>query len=104
MHGVLLRSDYYEASAPPDGPQPATGLPLAEMDARRLGRPRAVPTFTTESIKEGGVHLYPDSIATATPQAFTVTSPPDTLTGFGVEIARSAVDLTRCAPARIRQI
>ncbi|HWJ51870.1 MAG TPA: hypothetical protein VNT24_00665 [Propionibacteriaceae bacterium] len=52
MYGVLLRSDYYEASAPPDGPQPATGLPSGELAARRLGRPRVVPTFTTKSIKE----------------------------------------------------
>jgi hypothetical protein len=36
-----------------------------------------VPTFTTESIDEGGAHLYPDSIATATPQTFTAASPPD---------------------------
>jgi len=27
MHVPLARSDYYEASAPPDGPQPATDLP-----------------------------------------------------------------------------
>jgi hypothetical protein len=43
-----------------------------------------VPTFTTKSIKERGAHLYPGSIATTTPQAFTAASPPDTLTGFGV--------------------
>jgi hypothetical protein len=36
-----------------------------------------VPTFTTESIDEGGAHLYPDSIATATPRTFTMASPPD---------------------------
>jgi hypothetical protein len=36
-----------------------------------------VPTFTTESIDEGGAHLDPDSIATATPRPFTVASPPD---------------------------
>ena len=43
-----------------------------------------VPTFTTESINEGGVHLDPDSIATPTPQPFGVASPPDRSTGFGV--------------------
>jgi hypothetical protein len=36
-----------------------------------------VPTFTTKSIKEGGAHLYPGNIATPTPQAFDVASPPD---------------------------
>ena len=73
----LAGSDYYEASAPPDGHRSATGLPTAGPDARQGGRPRTVPTFTTESIDEGGAHLDPDSIATATPQTFTVASPPD---------------------------
>ena len=45
-----------------------------------------VPTFTTESIDEGGAHLDPDSIATATPRTFTVASPPDHLAGFGVSL------------------
>ena len=45
-----------------------------------------VPTFTTESIDEGGAHLDPDSIATATPRTFTVASPPDRLAGFGVSL------------------
>jgi hypothetical protein len=43
-----------------------------------------VPTFTTESIDEGGARLDPDSIATPTPQFFDVASPPDPQTGFGV--------------------
>jgi hypothetical protein len=43
-----------------------------------------VPTFTSESIGEGDARLYPGSIATPTPQAFTVASPPDPSTGFGV--------------------
>ena len=41
------------------------------------GDREAVPTFTTESIDEGGARLYPDSIATPTPQTFDVASPPD---------------------------
>ena len=44
-----------------------------------------VPTFTTESIDEGGARLDPDSIATTTPQTFTVASPPDRSPGFGVD-------------------
>jgi hypothetical protein len=52
MHAPLARSDYYQTSAPPDGPQPATGLPAAGLAAWREGRPQAVPTFTAESIKE----------------------------------------------------
>ena len=46
-----------------------------------------VPTFTMESIDEGGARLYPDSIATPTPQSFDVASPPDRQTGFGVDPA-----------------
>jgi hypothetical protein len=85
MHAPFARSDYYEASAPPGGRQPATGLPAAGLAARREGRPRAVPTFTTESIKELGARLYPGSLAMPTPQAFSMASPPDLKTGFGVD-------------------
>jgi hypothetical protein len=52
MYAPLARSDYYETSAPLDGHQSATDLPAAEPAVRREGRPQAVPTFTTESIKE----------------------------------------------------
>ena len=85
MCAPLARSDYYETSAPPDGPRSATDLPTAGPAARRDGRPRAVPTFTTESIKEGGARLYPDSLATPTPQTFGMASPPDLKTGLGVD-------------------
>ncbi|MEU4213237.1 hypothetical protein AB0F13_25175 [Streptomyces sp. NPDC026206] len=85
MYAPLARSDYYETSVPPDGPQLATDLPAAGLAVRREERPQAVPTFTTESIKEGGVRLYPDSFAMPTPQAFGMTSPPGLKTGFGVE-------------------
>ena len=36
-----------------------------------------VPTFTTHSIDQGDVQLYSGNIATATPQTFTVASPPE---------------------------
>jgi hypothetical protein len=66
-------------TGPPPHPRPSvdngpahhrTGCPAG-------GRPWMVPTFTTESIDEGGARLNPDSIATPTPQPFGVTSPPD---------------------------
>ena len=89
--------DYYEASAPPHGQQSATDLPLTGLAARRLGRPRAVPTFTMRSIGQGGTQLYSGSIATTTPQAFTVASPPTELDGFGVKVLDlPAADLTHC--------
>jgi hypothetical protein len=49
-----------------------------------------VPTFTRSSIGQGGAQLYSGSIATATPQAFTVASPPLELNGFGVKPARGS--------------
>jgi len=97
--------DYYEASAPPHGQQSATDLPLAGLAARRVGRPRAVPTFTMRSIGQGGTQLYSGSIATTTPQAFIVASPPTELDGFGVKtLDLTANDLTHCRPAHIRQV
>ncbi|TRO55468.1 hypothetical protein E4K73_50490 [Streptomyces sp. IB201691-2A2] len=85
MYAPLARSDYYETSVPPSGHQLATNLPASGLAVRWEGRPRTVPTFTAESIKEGGARLYPDSLAMPTPQAFGTASPPDLKTGFGVE-------------------
>ncbi len=97
--------DYYEASVPPHGQQSATDLPLAELAARRVGRPRAVPTFTMRSIGQGGTQLYSGSIATTTPQAFIVASPPTELDGFGVKIHDlTTEDPVHCRPAHIRQV
>jgi hypothetical protein len=62
-----------------------------------------VPTFTTYSIGQGDAQLYSDSIATATPQTFTVASPPETETGFGVDPCHPA-GTTRCTPTHIHQI
>jgi len=44
-----------------------------------------VPTFTTHSVGQRGAQLYSGSIATATPQPFTVASPPEQEPGFGVD-------------------
>ena len=85
MCAPLARPDYYETSAPPDGHQPATSLPATGLAAQQEGRPQVVPTFTTESIKEGGARLYPGSLAMPTPQTFSMASPPDLKTGFGVD-------------------
>jgi hypothetical protein len=41
--------------------------------------------FTRSSIGQGGAQLYFGSIATTTPQTFTVASPPLELNGFGVD-------------------
>ena len=58
-----------------------------------------------ESIDEGGARLDPDSIATPTPQTFSVASPPDPQTGFGVDPPRAdTARIMRCTPAPIRQV
>jgi len=44
-----------------------------------------VPTFTTQSIGQGGAQLYSGSLATPTPQTFNVASPPEQEPGFGVD-------------------
>jgi hypothetical protein len=62
-----------------------------------------VPTFTTHSIGQGDAQLYSGSIATATPQTFTVASPPEQETGFGVD-PRHPAEVTHCAPTHIHQI
>ena len=85
VYAPFARSDYYEASAPPGGRQPATDLPAAGLAARREGRPQVVPTFATESIKELGARLYPGSLAMPTPQSFSMASPPSLAHGFGVD-------------------
>jgi len=63
-----------------------------------------VPTFTTQSIGQGGAQLYSGSIATPTPQAFSVASPPEQEPGFGVDPPPEGERVTRCIPARIYQI
>ncbi len=57
------------------------------------------------SIGQGGTQLYSGSIATTTPQAFIVASPPTELDGFGVKAYDlTADDLAHCRPAHIRQV
>jgi hypothetical protein len=48
-----------------------------------------VPTFTTHSVGQRGAQLYSGSIATVTPQSFTVASPPEQEPGFGVDRRRN---------------
>ena len=63
-----------------------------------------VPTFTAPSIGQGGAQLYSDSIATPTPQAFSVASPPFRQHGFGVDPGPYDHGVTHCTPTRIHQV
>jgi len=76
MYAAFPRSDYYGASVPSQVLGRRRTLPSTGLDARSDRRPGSVPTFTMRPIDEWGAQLFPDSIATATPQAFTVASPP----------------------------
>jgi hypothetical protein len=63
-----------------------------------------VPTFTKKSIGQRGTQLYSGSIATVTPQTFTVASPPPELRGFGVDTGHNRPAVAHCIPALIHQI
>jgi len=57
------------------------------------------------SIGQGGAQLYSGSIATPTPQAFSVASPPAFKPGYGVDDPASRrVAVMHCIPAHIHQI
>jgi hypothetical protein len=74
MHEAFPRSDYYETSAPPAALSRQRACPLNSGWMPGLeGRPRSAPRYC------------PGSIATATPQTFTMASPPAAGTGFGVD-------------------
>ena len=98
-HGAFLRSDYYRASAPPRGPHPDD-----EPAPDRAGYPATRATADGSHvhdvpIDEGDAQLCPGSIATVTPQTFTMASPPAKLPGFGVD--RPPIQRSRTAPPPI---
>src|SRR3954464_5048767 len=90
----LARSDYYGASALPDGRQPATSLPPLPswVDGGRATADSSHVHVT--SIDQVGAQLYPGSLATPTPQAFSVASPPTASLGFGVDLRSTARQVT----------
>jgi hypothetical protein len=67
-------SKYYGGSVPDPGHQATTALPGTDLAGRCGGRPGRVPTFTTNPIDGIGAQLFPDGLATTTPQHFTVAS------------------------------
>jgi hypothetical protein len=56
------------------------------------------------SISQVGGQLYPDSIATSTPQTFDVASPPTDSLGYGVDLPVRRPAVTHCTPAHIHQV
>jgi len=96
--------DYYGASAPPTAISRQRTCPPPHWESG--GRATADGSHVHDSsIGQGGAQLYSGSIATPTPQTFSVASPPAFKPGYGVDGVRLSTDaLTRCIPAHIHQI
>ncbi len=78
------RPHYYEASAPPTAiSRRRTCPPPGWRPGSEGDRDGSHVHHATD--RQGGAQLYPGSIATTTPQTFTVASPPPELSGFGVD-------------------
>src|SRR5215212_2200002 len=96
-------SDYYEASAPPDGHQPTTSLPATALAGQQEGRPRVVPTFTTNrSTRE-----MPSYTPAASPQVRRSLSswPPHRFVHPGSGVARHVfIADAHGAPTQIHQV
>ena len=85
MWPAFPTADYYEGSAPSRAHQSTTDLPATTLDGRRGGRPRDGSHVHHAPVDKGGAQLCSCSLATGTPQAFPVTSPPTFGIGFGVD-------------------
>ncbi len=97
MWPAFPSSDYYGPSAPPPGRQPTAGLPAADLDGRQVGEPGSGSHVHHQPFNGVGAQLFPCSLATVTPQAFTVASSP-AITSDG----RSRPPRWACTAARPR--
>ena len=96
--------DYYGASAPPTAINRQRTCPPPHWMSG--GRATADGSHVHgSSIGQGGAQLYSGSIATPTPQAFSVASPPAFKPGYGVDNPRlTTCAVTHCDPAHIHQV
>jgi hypothetical protein len=76
MYAAFPRSDYYEYSVPSRGRQSTVDLPAATLAGWRGGQPQGGSHVHHEPVSGLGAQLCPCSIATPTPQAFSVASGP----------------------------
>jgi hypothetical protein len=102
MCGPFARSDYYGASAPSRAFNGQRVYPTIPGGSQTAGTARDGSRVHCESIDQSGTQLCPGSIATATPQTFTMASPPARQAGYGVDHPQRMI--THCTPAHIRQI
>src|SRR5215218_4765441 len=100
---ALPTSEYYGGSAPSQGPQPTAGLPATGPAGRWEGQPREGSHVSHVPVDGGGAQLFPGSLATPTPQTFSVASSPARFAGLGVAL-RGVHACVRCCPAHIRQV
>jgi hypothetical protein len=103
MHAALPRSDYYGGSVPTQGPQPTAGLPATGPAGRWSGQPWAGSHVPHAPVDGGGAQLFPGSLATPTPQSFSVASSPTRFASVGVAL-RPFRACVRCCPAHIHQV
>src|SRR5690349_4938530 len=85
MRVPLTRSDYYGASAPVRTFNRRRVYPTDPSGSQAAGAMRNGSRVHEQPIDQLGPQLCPGSIATATPQTFTLASPPTRLAGFGVD-------------------
>jgi hypothetical protein len=71
---ALPASEYYGGSAPTQGHQSTADLPATALAARREGQPRAGSHVSHAPVDGVGAQLFPGSLATPTPQTFSVAS------------------------------
>ena len=89
MWPAFPASDYYGPSAPFRAISRRRACPPPPWLGGGEGGPGTVPTFTITPVGGIGAQLFPCSLATGTPQAFPVASPPTTQSGFGVAVPAS---------------
>src|SRR5262249_7196532 len=98
MYVPLARADYYRGSATVGALSRRRACP---PPPRRGGRHQTASHVHHHPVDEQAAQLYPGSLATPTPQTFSVASPPGPLPGFGVATSFGGVRCTRPISARL---
>jgi hypothetical protein len=102
MYTPFACSDYYRASVPSRTFNERRIYPANLNGPQAAGVMRDGSHVHCEPIDQLGIQLCPGSLATVTPQFFTVASPPASQTGFGVDHPKRVV--VHCTPTHIRQV
>jgi len=103
MCAAFPRSEYYGDSAPSRSRQLTTSLTADPLVAGSDGRNRDGSHVPCVSIDEGSAQLFPDSLATSTPQPFLVTYDTGVALRHRGRLTVNRFD-AHCYPAHIHQI